>query len=63
MMGQQEILDALKELGGVATSAQINQKVRQTRNNVIVLLNTLVKHGEVKRIKHGVYQLVEEDSK
>lgn len=62
-MSQQEILDALSELGGTATRKQIADYLGKWVVNIQKQLRQLVKHGEVRRIKYGVYQLVEEDSR
>ena len=50
-MGQEEVLDLLKENKGWMTSLEISNKLKKSRSTVSMLLNRLYKFEEVLRME------------
>ena len=50
-MGQEEVLDLLKENKGWMTSLEITEKIKKSRSTVSMLLNRLYKFEEVLRME------------
>ena len=52
------MIDALESLGGEARISEIRSCIDSHPDTVRKLLRKLVLDGSVRRVKHGVYQLV-----
>lgn len=58
-----EVIKAIEELGGEATTPQLVEKLRITEGAMSVRLSRAVEQGLLKRKKPGVYVVAEEPTK